>query len=81
MELYKNALEILDYIIQDKLIRNIGVRVSDLVNYKSSQISLFEEFDEKDDTVQEILDKINNKYNDLKIMPAIFYEKSNHDDK
>jgi len=78
MELYNNALDILEIVIQNRLIRNIGVRVSDLTKSKSSQISLFEEAskDFKNDKIQEILDNINNKYNDLKIMPAIFYKKN-----
>lgn len=78
MDLYKNALNILDDTIKNYLIRNIGVRVSDLINYKTNQISLFEEENEsiKNDKIQEILDDINIKYNDLKIMPAIFYKKN-----
>ena len=75
MELYKNALDIFDITISDNLIRNIGVRVSDLVNSKSSQISLFDNENQDNDKIQELIDDINNKYNDLKIMPAIFYKK------
>ncbi len=74
MELYQNALEILEEIVANHLVRNIGVRVSDLVNYKSSQISLFDDNEEKDDKVWETIDKINDKYDDLKILPAIFYQ-------
>lgn len=78
MELYNNALDLLDIIVSNRLIRNIGVRVSDLVKFKSNQISLFESVDnqEKNDKIQEVLDDINNKYSDLKIMPAIFYKKN-----
>jgi len=78
MELYSNVLDLLDIIVSNRLIRNIGVRVSDLVKFKSNQISLFESVDnqEKNDKIQEVLDDINNKYSDLKIMPAIFYKKN-----
>ncbi len=80
MELYKNVLDIYDITIGNNLIRNIGVRVSDLTKYRNNQISLFEEeHHESDDKIQSILDDINVKYNDLKIMPAIFYSKKNKD--
>ena len=77
MELYDNVLALFDIIIKDQLIRNIGVRVSDLVDYKSSQVSLFEDTTNslKEDKIQTVLDNINIKYNDLKIMPAVFYKK------
>ncbi len=76
MELYKNALDILDITIGDNLVRNIGVRVSDLVKTKNSQISLFDNTNPLDeDKIQEVVDDINQKYNDLKIMPAVFYKK------
>ena len=76
MDLYEEAKELLPIIIKDNLIRNIGVRVSDLVMYKSNQISFFEKIDkdEKEETIQKVLDDINIKYSDLKIMPAIYYE-------
>ena len=56
------------------LIRNIGVRVSDLVNYKNKQISLFENNSKNQDDIWKTIDSINTKYDDLKIMPAIFYK-------
>ena len=75
MELYNNALTMLDDIIANRLVRLIGVRVSDLVNFKSDQISLFSKIDnQKEDKIQEVMDDINLKYKDLKIMPAIFYK-------
>lgn len=77
MELYKNALELLEVIVFDNVIRNIGVRVSDLVNYKNSQMSLFDSNTKQDD-VWKIIDNINNKYNNTKIMPAIFYKDDNN---
>ena len=79
MDLYKEASELLIVVLQDNLIRNIGVRVSDLVDYKSNQISFFEkvEKNDQDETIQKVLDDINLKYQDLKIMPAIYYEDDN----
>ena len=75
MELYKNVLELLNVTISNNLIRNIGVRVSDLVNYKNNQISLFDNNNNKSqDDVWKIIDNINNKYDNTKIMPAIFYK-------
>lgn len=75
MELYKNVLDIYEDTIKNYLIRNIGVRVSDLVTYKNNQISLFDNNNSlEDDKIQEVLDNINLKYQDLKIMPAIFYK-------
>ena len=74
MELYEYVLELFDIIIKDKMIRNIGVRVSDLVVSKNNQISLFDK-EENDDKIQKVMDDINLKYKDLLIMPAIFYKK------
>ncbi len=75
MELYKNVLDLLNVTISNNLIRNIGVRVSDLVNYKNNQISLFDNNNNNSqDDVWKIIDNINNKYDNTKIMPAIFYK-------
>ena len=77
MELYKNVLDILEITIGNNLVRNIGIRVSDLVNYKNSQVSLFEDNEKiiNNDKIQETLDNINKKYDELKILPAVFYKK------
>ena len=75
MELYKNVLDLFNVTISNNLIRNIGVRVSDLVNYKNNQISLFDNNNNNSqDDVWKIIDNINNKYDNTKIMPAIFYK-------
>ena len=79
MELYQAVLDILDTIVSSNLVRNIGVRVSDLVNFKSNQISFFDNQDKNDDKIQQMVDDINEKYNDLKIMPAIFYKKDKNE--
>lgn len=76
MVLYKNCINLLNELISNKLIRNIGVRVSNLIDFKCDQVSLFESNNSlENDKIQDILDNINIKYNDLKIMPAIFYNK------
>ena len=79
MELYQNVLDILEITIGNNLVRNIGVRVSDLVNYKNSQVSLFEDFENlvDNDKIQKTLDNINKKYDELKVLPAVFYNKEN----
>ena len=75
MELYKEVLELFEQIANDKMIRNIGVRVSDLKEFKNNQISLFENDNSlEDDKIQNVVDNINIKYNNLLIMPAIFYK-------
>ena len=78
MELYENVLDIFEETIGNNLVRNIGVRVSDLVTYKNVQLSLFtnnDSYDNSDNDIWKIIDNINNKYDNMKIMPAIFYKK------
>lgn len=75
MEIYNKVLELLDEVTLDEKIRNIGIRLSDLTDQKREQISLFTDDKEKsDDELQKIVDNINAKYKNTKIMPAIFYE-------
>lgn len=76
MNLYKSAIELFNNVYNHELIRNIGVRVSDLVVTKNTQVSLFNnnELDKENEIIQEVLDNINLKYEDIKIMPAVFYE-------
>jgi len=76
MNLLTAALELLDIILGDKIIRNIGIRVSDLSEYKNNQISLFENINKNldDDKIQTVVDNLNFKYDSLKIMPAVFYK-------
>lgn len=76
MEIYKVILELFDNIKKDELIRSIGVRLSDLVNDKKEQLSIFDEVkEENNDKIQKIMDDINDKYKNTTIMPAIFYKK------
>ena len=62
--------------INDKL-RNIGVRFSNLTDKKQKQISIFTDNAEetKSDTVQETMDKINDKYGSSIIRQANLFTK------
>ena len=75
MDIYKVVLEILDEIELKEPVRNIGIRLSDLSESNGYQISLFENNKQNDDQIQKVLDDINLKYKNTKIMPAIFYKK------
>ena len=82
MEIYNKVLEIFEEIEKSELIRNIGVRLSDLTDNRQEQISLFHSNNkETDDNLQQLVDNINSKYKNTKIMPAIFYENKSNNDK
>ena len=82
MEIYNKVLEIFDELDKNELIRNIGVRLSDLTDNRQEQISLFQtNKKETDDSLQKLVDNINSKYKNTKIMPAIFYENKSNNDK
>ena len=78
MEIYQKVLEIYEELDKSELIRNIGVRLSDLTDNRQEQISLFQPKKETDDSLQKLVDDINAKYKNTKIMPAIFYENKNN---
>ncbi len=70
-DLYKAVLELLKVSFQEEEIRNIGVRVADLVKTKEKQISLFdEEKDDNSDKVQQLVDDIQNKYGTMSLITA-----------
>ena len=75
MDIYKVILELFESINKNELIRNIGVRLSDLKEEKKEQISFFDSNKNNDDKIQNIVDNINQKYKNTTIMPAIFYKK------
>lgn len=76
MDIYNVILELFDAIDKSELIRSIGVRLGDLKEEGKMQISLFDNCKNKeDDKVQNLIDNINEKYKNTKIMPAIFYKK------
>jgi len=72
-EIYKEVINILKSSWKEDPIRNIGVRLSDLVKDRISQISIFapEKQEETiDDKFQGIIDNINKKYGSTSIIPA-----------
>jgi len=82
MEIYNKVLEIFEELDKNELIRNIGVRLSDLTDDKKEQISIFTTSNNKhNDDLQKLVDDINEKYKNTKIMPAIFYENKSNNDK
>jgi len=74
MDIYKIILELFDNIDKNELIRNIGVRLSDLQEEKKEQISLFDNNEKNEDKIQKLVDDINQKYKNTTIMPAVFYK-------
>ncbi len=75
-EIYKTAVTLFDRAWRQDDIRNIGIRLSDLVSGKEKQISLFEtEKDEKSDKIQEVLDQIKDKYGNNSIISASLLDK------
>lgn len=70
-EIYKTACELLKNTWRFDPIRLIGIRLADLQDSTIYQVNFFEsEKDEFKEELQEVLDNINDKYGDLKIMPA-----------
>ncbi len=76
MDIYHKVLSLYDFIDKKEMIRNIGIRLGDLKLNNSEQISLFDNNKENNDSLQELMDNINSKYNGSVIMPAIFFEKN-----
>ena len=76
-DIYKAAIKLLEESYKNEYIRLIGVRLSDLTSNKSNQISLFDEEEIKDekDNIQDIVDKINDKYGRGSILSASLKEK------
>ena len=73
MDIYKEILKLYDQIDKDFLVRSIGIRLDNLEEKKSEQVSLFEDKKE-DDSLQKLMDNINSKYQSTMILPAIFYD-------
>ena len=76
MDIYHKVLSLYDFIDKKEMIRNIGIRLGDLKLNNSEQISLFDNNKENNDSLQELMDNINSKYDSSIIMPAIFFEKN-----
>lgn len=76
-EISKYITNLFDQSWKNDKIRNIGVRFSNLTNKKQKQISIFTNSTEenKSDTVQETMDKINDKYGSSIIRQANLFTK------
>lgn len=76
-DIYNNIIDLLDLSFRDESIRLIGVRVSDLTSTIKYQLSLFDNVveNDSDDTIQKVVDKINNKYGGSSIIPASMKKK------
>lgn len=74
IEVYQEVMNLLDNLNITIPIRNIGMRLGDLQKDKKEQMSLFNKKDSHDDKIMKIIDDINLKYKETKIMPAIFYK-------
>jgi len=76
-EISKYIYNLLDQSWNNEKLRNIGVRLSNLSDKKQKQISIFtnEIKEEKNNTVQETMDKINEKYGSSVIRQANLFIK------
>jgi len=78
-EMYDMVLDLFEKSYKNEPIRLIGIRFSDLVNSRETQLSLFEECkDDKRENIDETLDKINNRFGKTMIFPASLNKNINH---
>lgn len=77
-EIYEIAKKLLEETWQEDNIRLIGIKLSNLEETRKNQISLFDEAEEeiKEDKVQEIVDKINNKFGHTTVTIASIQKKN-----
>ncbi len=72
-EILEKVYEVFDDNYKDDELRLIGVRLSNLTEQKQEQISIFDleqKEEKKEDSIQETIDKINNKFGKAIIRPA-----------
>lgn len=69
-DINKVVSELFDSTYDDEYIRLIGVRLSNLQESVDKQISIFDEPNEEDNSFQETIDEINNKYGKNVLKPA-----------
>lgn len=74
MEIYYKILSLYEKIDKNEKIRNIGIRLGDLIDNQKEQVSLFSDIKEENNQLQKLMDEINSKYNSSIVMPAIFFE-------
>ena len=77
-DIYKYSKQILEEFYQNEQIRLIGIRLDDLTEIKNIQTSLFEKTSDLDkgEKLEQIMDKINNKYGKEVLKRASHIEKS-----
>lgn len=77
-DIYKYSKQILEEFYQNEPIRLIGIRLDDLTEIKNIQTSLFEKTSDLDkgEKLEQIMDKINNKYGKEVLKRASHIEKS-----
>lgn len=61
-EIYNISKTILREMYEDESIRLIGIRLDNLTDKKIRQVTIFDNPDEQTDNIDEVIDKINNKY-------------------
>ena len=69
-DIYNSACILFDNIYKGDKIRLIGIRVSDLSVRVGKQLSIYSSNDDAIDKMQEVMDKINNKYGNRSVVPA-----------
>ena len=70
-EVLKIAYEVFDSNYKEDPIRLIGVRLANLTNNKTEQVSIFNiEEGKEEDSIQNTIDNINNKFGNSVIKPA-----------
>ena len=69
-EIYKVVSELFDSTYNDEYIRLIGVKLSNLQEYRDKQISIYDKIIEEDNSFQETIDMINNKFGKNIVEPA-----------
>ena len=70
-EVYKISCKLLKNTWKGEPIRLIGIRLSDFTSDNQKQVSLFESESERNvDKLQSVIDDINDKYGNMKVMPA-----------
>lgn len=83
-EVYSVAIKILETILENPniIVRNIGIRISNLKPKETKQLNLFEKAEQKtqDSKIHDIIDSINEKYGTNSVMKAVLYDKANRHD-
>ena len=61
-DIYKYSKEVLDAFYNNEPVRLLGIRLDNLKEEKTYQTSLFDPEKKEDETLDKLMDKINNKY-------------------